>query len=53
MRDVYDWQKKDEKLPQIAPYSGVDFYTSFMDGSVGWADAGVLIPYRFLEALRG
>lgn len=47
MRDVYDWQKKDGKLPQIAPYGGVDFYMSFMDGSVGWADAGVLIPYRF------
>ncbi len=47
MRDVYDWQKKDGKLPQIAPYGGVDFYMSFMDGGVGWADAGVLIPYRF------
>lgn len=47
MRDVYDWQKKDGKLPQIAPYGGVDFYMSFMDGSIGWADAGVLIPYRF------
>ena len=47
MRDVYDWQKKRRKLPQIAPYGGVDFYMSFMDGSVGWADAGVLIPYRF------
>ena len=47
MRDVYDWQKNDGKLPQIAPYGGVDFYMSFMDGSVGWADAGVLIPYRF------
>ena len=47
MRDVYDWQKKDGKLPQIAPYGGVDFYMSFMDGSVGWSDAGVLIPYRF------
>lgn len=47
MRDVYDWQKTDGKLPQIAPYGGVDFYMSFMDGSVGWSDAGVLIPYRF------
>ena len=36
MRDVYDWQKNDGKLPQIAPYGGVDFYMSFMDGSVGW-----------------
>lgn len=47
MRDMYDWQKKDGKLPQIVPYGGVDFYMASMDGSVGWADAGVLIPYRF------
>ena len=47
MRDVYDWQKTDGKLPQIVPYGSVDFYMSFMDGSVGWSDAGVLIPYRF------
>ena len=39
--------QKDGKLPQIAPYGGVDFYMSFMDGSVGWSDVGVLIPYRF------
>lgn len=47
MRDVYDWQKPSGKLPQIAPYGGVDFYMSWLNGSVGWADAGVLIPYRF------
>ena len=47
MRDVYDWQKKDGKLPQIAPCGGVDFYMDTLNGSVGWADAGVLIPYRF------
>ena len=47
LRDVYDWQKKDGRLPQIAPYGGVDFYMSFMNGSSGWADAGILIPYRF------
>lgn len=47
VQDLYDWQKKDGKLPQIAPYGGVDFYMSFMNGSVGWADVGVLIPYRF------
>ena len=46
MADVFDWQKKDGKLPQIAPYGGVDFYMSCMDGSVGWSDVGVLIPYR-------
>lgn len=47
VQDMYDWQKKDGKLPQIAPYGGVDFYMSSMNGSVGWADAGILIPYRF------
>lgn len=47
VQDMYDWQKKDGKLPQIAPYGGVDFYMSCMNGSVGWADAGILIPYRF------
>ena len=47
LRDVYDWQKKDGKLPQIAPYGGVDFYMATMNGAPGWADAGILIPYRF------
>ncbi len=47
LRDMYDWQKKNGRLPQIAPAGGVDFYMAVMNGSVGWADAGVLIPYRF------
>ncbi len=47
LTDIYDWQKKNGKLPQIVPPGGVDFYMSAMNGSVGWADAGVLIPYRF------
>ena len=47
LNDMYDWQKKDGRLPQIAPYGGVDFYMWTMNGSVGWADAGILIPYRF------
>jgi len=46
LRDVYDWQRKDGCLPQIAPEGGVDFYMAPMNGSVGWADAGVLMPYR-------
>lgn len=45
LRDVYDWQKENGCLPQIVPEGGVDFYMSAMDGSVGWADAGVLMPY--------
>ena len=47
MKDVFDWQKKDGKLPQIAPCGGVDFYMKYMDGSVGWSDVGILIPYRY------
>lgn len=47
LNDVFDWQKKSGKLPQIAPPGGVDFYMSAMDGCSGWADAGILIPYRY------
>ncbi len=49
LNDLYDWQKPDGKLPQIAPEGGTDFYMKAMDGSVGWADAGVLIPYVLLK----
>lgn len=45
--DLYDWQRNSGRLPQIAPYGGVDFYMWVMNGSVGWSDAGILIPYRF------
>ena len=47
LHDVYDWQMKDGRLPQIAPYGGVDFYMWTMNGSVGWSDVGILMPYRF------
>ncbi len=45
LNDMYDWQKPNGKLPQIAPAGGVDFYMNVMNGSVGWADAGVIMPY--------
>lgn len=44
MRDMYDWQEKNGRLPHIVPDGGADFYMRSMNGSVGWADAGVLIP---------
>lgn len=47
LTDMYDWQTKNGKLPQIAPPGGIDFFMSFMNGSVGWADAGIIIPYYF------
>ena len=48
-QDLCDWQAKDKKgrFPQIAPAGGVDSYMETMNGSVGWSDAGVMIPYRF------
>ncbi|MBQ6036867.1 MAG: family 78 glycoside hydrolase catalytic domain, partial [Lachnospiraceae bacterium] len=46
LQDIYDWQKKDGRLPQIVPYGGVDFYMWTMNGSVGWSDIGILYPYR-------
>ena len=49
LHDVFDWQKKNGRLPQIAPYGGVDFYMNVMNGSVGWSDIGILLPYRFAK----
>lgn len=47
MHDVYDLQSGNGKLLQIAPAGGVDKYMNAMNGSVGWSDVGILIPYRF------
>ncbi len=47
LNDLYDWQKDSGLLPQIAPEGGTDFYMDRMNGSPGWSDAGILIPWRF------
>lgn len=44
--DMRDGQHKNGCYRQISPKGGVDFYMNSMDGSAGWSDAGVLIPYR-------
>ncbi len=44
--DITDRQAKNGKFHQIVPKGGEDFWMTTMNGSVGWADAGVLIPYR-------
>lgn len=44
-----DEQLKNGDFRQIAPRGGVDFYMTFMDGSAGWSDAGVFIPYRLYK----
>ncbi len=47
LHDVYDLQQKNGKLPHIAPEGGADAFMRPMNGSVGWADVGILMPYRF------
>lgn len=49
VRDMCDEQLKNGDFRQIAPRGGVDFYMTFMDGSAGWSDAGVFIPYRLYK----
>lgn len=43
--DIYDRQWKSGRLPQIAPFANEDWFMWVMNGSVGWACAGVYIPY--------
>ena len=49
LHDVFDWQKKNGRLPHITPDGGADFYMWTMNGSVGWSDVGVLIPWRYAQ----
>lgn len=44
-RDLTDAQRGNGCFTQIAPVGGVDRYMNTMDGSPGWSDAGVFIPY--------
>lgn len=47
VQDIYDRQWKSGRLPQIAPYAHEDWFMWVMNGSVGWACAGVFIPLRY------
>jgi alpha-L-rhamnosidase len=47
LHDVFDWQQENGKLPHIAPDGGADAQMRPMNGSVGWSDVGILMPYRF------
>ena len=44
-----DGQRVNGVYRQITPVGGIDFYMNSMDGSAGWSDAGVLIPYRIYK----
>ncbi len=47
VRDIFDRQWNSGRLPQIAPYAHEDWFMWVMNGSVGWACAGVYIPLYF------
>ena len=49
LKDMCDGQRKNGAFRQITPMGGIDFYMNAMDGSAGWSDAGVLIPYRIFR----
>ena len=49
VHDMCDGQRKNGVFRQITPVGGIDFYMNAMDGSAGWSDAGVLIPYRIYK----
>jgi alpha-L-rhamnosidase len=49
LRDMCDGRRKNGVFRQITPMGGIDFYMNAMDGSAGWSDAGVLIPYRIYK----
>ena len=48
MKDIYDDQAEDGKVynivPRCADHTGMNAY---VEGSSGWCDAGILIPYRY------
>ena len=49
LNDIYDWQRRNGRLPHIVPDGGADFYMWSMNGSVGWSDIGVLYPWKFAK----
>ena len=49
LRDMEDGQYKDGFIGAVVPYSGVEMMYKATGGSVGWADAIYLIPYRYYK----
>jgi alpha-L-rhamnosidase len=48
LQDIFDDQAEDGKIynivPRVSPHGGAN---DFVEGSSGWTDAGILIPYRY------
>ena len=49
VQDIFDRQWRSGRLPQIAPYAHEDWFMWTMNGSVGWACAGVYIPLFYYQ----
>ena len=49
VQDIFDRQWNSGRLPQIAPFANEDWFMWTMNGSVGWACAGVYIPLYFYK----
>lgn len=47
MEDIRDAQMENGVCPAVVPYAGMDMMYNKTGESVGWADAVVLIPYRY------
>ncbi len=47
LRDLRDGQYKSGKMSAVVPYNGFAMLYDNTGASVGWADAVILIPYRF------
>ena len=47
MKDLIDGQFPNGSIPAVVPHAGLDMMYKSTGSSVGWADAIVLIPYRF------
>lgn len=47
LHDFVDAQTKDGRISAVIPYAGADLLYNNTGMSVGWADAVILIPYRF------
>lgn len=49
LKDMMDSQYEDGSIPAVVPYAGMEMLYRGTGASVGWLDAGILIPYRFWQ----
>ncbi len=52
MVDIKDDQYKTGKVSAVVPYQGLSMLYDNTGSSVGWADAVVLIPYRYYQVYK-